>query len=123
MKTLTTIIALLITLSINAQKETKMEYNKPQTEVMTLIKGEVWADGGDIVFKNSKGEEIRFDYIPEGIVKCTDDGKTGEYGMIQEKYFKKKYEITYEFQKTYDWSNFVENGRNSMVVTKMVPVN
>ncbi len=138
MKSLYTILTLILCLSIKAQNNStsvKEEYNKPKTEVMTLIKGETFGnrvdtdDPGEILFKNDKNEDVIIGFVPENAIKCLSDLKDENgkivttFGQIQKEYLNKKYKITYELKKVkvMNPNTFVNDIElDAKVVSKMV---
>jgi hypothetical protein len=123
MKKIATVWILFFSITAGAQSEdtSKVIYNKPKTEVLTLISGEHFDDGGYIQFKNSKGVILTVNFLPEGVVQYEDKACNYKCGSIQKQYLNKKYKVTYEIQRVYDPANLSGNGRmDATVVTKMI---
>jgi len=93
----------------------KTTTNEVKNEIMTLISG-ASQDCTAIIFKNSKGKEIRAGDIPDFIKwNENDEGST----EIDEKFCNKKYLITYTMKKYYCESGGDKNGSLEMNVSRM----
>ena len=91
----------------------KTTTNEVKNEIMTLISG-ASSDCTTIIFKNSKGKEIRAGNIPD-FIKWHGEEQT----EIDETFCNKKYLITYTMKKYYCESSGDKNGSLEMNVSRM----